>query len=456
MLEELDGGIDAVAGMLARYDATADRWDLPATGSFWDAVDIAHRSGRRGAGRTIAVIDGGFDTGVPRLAAQELVWPTEALGRGHGTVVALLTLAVAPRARLLLYPTRVDGRVDEGRVAQALADAVVRGVDMINLSLGDAIPLEATFDFQAFFDPDALWPGMGHDDRLFWSNQRLSQLEYRHWLRLPHSPLTEAAATVVAAGIPLICAAGNRTNHLAVPAVCPDALAVSFIAEIRTVDDAVELAQGGPPTFTSAAFHDVALVQPPDVLGSSFATPLVTGLVALMEDVGDLDAFRDMARLGGMASELFVTRDQADMAPDPRRDSVIADLYQRALDTWPHAEELGPCPACAFFALPTLTDAGLHALNHSHLGRAQTLLRRAFLTNPRSPYAAANLAVATMRQADELDRREARGDVLRLLDEAVTLLQRAVELRPDHPPYRARLDEARHALQNPDGWQMMP
>jgi subtilisin family serine protease len=135
-----EGGADAAAAMLRRYDASAGGWDLEQTGTLWNAVRYAHELGRTGEGHTIAVIDDGFDTSIPALSRQELAW-TSAENRpaAHGTVVALLILEVAPAARVLLFPIAEAGRLNNQLIERALDDVTRIPATIVNLSLGQRV-----------------------------------------------------------------------------------------------------------------------------------------------------------------------------------------------------------------------------------------------------------------------------------------------------------------------------
>lgn len=112
-----------------------------------------------GQGSVIAVIDSGVDASHPRLAGRVLPGLDLVDGDadaseerqgfdgdgdgdvdesfGHGTMVASIALAVAPKSVIL--PIRVldpDGRATASRVAAAVQHAVMRGAHVINLSLG--------------------------------------------------------------------------------------------------------------------------------------------------------------------------------------------------------------------------------------------------------------------------------------------------------------------------------
>jgi subtilisin family serine protease len=122
------------------------------------ALDAVHARAN-GAGVTVAVLDTGIDVTHPALAGRlRIGWdyvgddrdPAEARDGldsdgdghvdeafGHGTHVAGIVALVAPAARIM--PVRVldaNGRGNVFAVAEALADVVADGADVVNLSFG--------------------------------------------------------------------------------------------------------------------------------------------------------------------------------------------------------------------------------------------------------------------------------------------------------------------------------
>ncbi len=103
-----------------------------------------HRRGLRGAGVKVAVIDSGFDPGDPTLAAGRVIHTeTFSLGlegdRAHGTAVAAVLHSVAPAAELILLS--VGSRPGQS-VYRAIDRALELDADVINISLGKAVPEE--------------------------------------------------------------------------------------------------------------------------------------------------------------------------------------------------------------------------------------------------------------------------------------------------------------------------
>ena len=127
----------------------------------FDRINLAQgqlRAPKLGEGVVVAVIDTGVVTGHPALQASltpKSTWydfvdndsyPGERGSRydaayGHGTAVAGLILQVAPAAKIM--PLRVlepDGVGDTDDIVRAIEWAVLKGADIINISIGSVQP----------------------------------------------------------------------------------------------------------------------------------------------------------------------------------------------------------------------------------------------------------------------------------------------------------------------------
>jgi hypothetical protein len=79
-----EAGAKVAEMILAAYDRDSGRWSLAKDDPFWSAVASAHSLARRGEGKRIAVVDGGFDMSIAASSRSKGVqghgaWP------GHGT-----------------------------------------------------------------------------------------------------------------------------------------------------------------------------------------------------------------------------------------------------------------------------------------------------------------------------------------------------------------------------------
>jgi subtilisin family serine protease len=249
-LPVLDDNLDDAA---VRFQPAGDRIGLP----------LAHPLSR-GEGIVVAVVDTGIDPTHPFLAGRILPGPDlvggdeepfeerdfadndgDGLideGYGHGTFVAGLVCVAAPE--VLILPVRVldgDATGDSATVAQGIVVAVDRGADVVNLSLGSALPMEVV------------------REAIRYANDR---------------------------GVPVVVAAGNEADQLFYPARYAVALAVTA-TDLAGV--AAPFTNFGSQADLAAPGVDLAGPMPPDAgaffaywSGTSFAAPLVSGSLAVV------------------------------------------------------------------------------------------------------------------------------------------------------------------------------
>lgn len=213
-----------------------------------------------GQGVKVAVIDTGIDLAHPmfqgRLAPSS-EWkdfvdgdttPQEVAGTayGHGTGVAGLIAQVAPKATIL--PIRVldaDGSTSISSLISAIDWAVQKGANVINLSIGtdkDSNPLKMEVEFaasQGIYVVTAV------------GNDGTGALQY------------PAAYATTASSNDRIVSVGSMTSSLILSLFCNYGSALEFIA---------------PGEFMYSAYPDNRVAQ---FTGTSFATPVVAGLIAL-------------------------------------------------------------------------------------------------------------------------------------------------------------------------------
>lgn len=224
-------------------------WSLSSWGGEAIGAPLAHNRGRRGGGVRVAVLDTGVDAAVSQLSGYDFVeedaTPQDAFPGGHGTGAAGLVKEVAPDAQIV--PVRV---CDASGVCRA--SRVVRGVcwvlqtrqgpTVLNLSLGGDTPVEA---------------------------------------------LKIALQAALGQGIPVAAAAGNQGNQES-PAHYPAALDLPGLVAVGALDRNLS-----PASYSTQGVY-VDLAAPGTGLecvtpgggqgqctGTSFATPLVAGAMAL-------------------------------------------------------------------------------------------------------------------------------------------------------------------------------
>ena len=218
-----------------------------------------------GAGITIAVIDGPVDLDHPALVGADLRlaegatrWPAREGNRlaEHGTGVASVIFGqpgspiegIAPRARGLVIPVYdIDsGKAPQLEIARAIELALAEGADIINFSGGQ-------------------YSDTGVADR---------------WL-------DAAVARCAEAGVLLVAAAGNDgCECLHVPAAASTALAVGAVDASGLPMDFSNYGSGYACNGITAPGEDVLCALPGGAVttlsGTSFATPIVSGVAALL------------------------------------------------------------------------------------------------------------------------------------------------------------------------------
>jgi len=262
------------------YDLWSNGTSTSAT-TFTDnrrAWDLLRLSGAQalapeyGRGVKVAVIDTGIDLKHPAFSGRIDTWNardyvggdstpqevnaatdgTYSSGYGHGTAVANLVLQVAPNATIL--PIRVidpAGMTDTSTVASAISYAVSRGARIINLSLGGTTNSYAI-------------------------NQAIADAAYR--------------------GVVVVCAAGNSgTTSILYPAAAAmnstwqglgsvsvgSVSVTNYKSSFSTYGSALEIS--APGEGLRAAFPNG---QTAYVSGTSFAAPVVSGVLALAASAG--------------------------------------------------------------------------------------------------------------------------------------------------------------------------
>lgn len=252
----------------------------------------------------IAFLDGPIDRTHPALVGAKLALASTSdtsVGRGfalcHGTQVASIILGqrngyiqgIAPRCRGLIVPVisdRADGSFasySQLGLAQAIALAVQAGANIINISLGQ-------------YSADGV----------------------------AHPLLVKAVNDCVACNVLIVAAVGNEGHDgLSIPAALPSVLAVGAMdsqgvplefsnwGEKYRTQGILAIGENIP---TANSGGDIAISS-----GTSYATPIVSGVVALLASLQLERGFRPNLRAIREAILRSATGCEAQSAPDCRR-----------------------------------------------------------------------------------------------------------------------------------------
>jgi tetratricopeptide (TPR) repeat protein len=403
---------------------TGDEELLVQTGDFWSAVTAAHKQGVIGRGRQVAIIDGNFD--ISLLCEHGI--NVEARGNTsdgdkiHGTAVALLLAKVAPDVRLLLYPTQQGTQLSKAAVIKSIDEAVAEGCDIINLSLGQPAKSRSIVDWlKSIYSRD-------------------------------HCAICAAARRALNAGVTVAAAAGNEFGEAWCPARMEGVASIGFMSVIRKLDPSgtSESAFAGLPNFKQSYELDWAPRQPPEALGTSFATPLYAGLAALVEDRAWLPAFIRFQKKAGSAETLQGTIRQGAKNISTQKVEI---LFREAFDALPHihmgtATDGPPCVACSILAQSAYVNFGLHLLNTNQFELAEDFLVTALWLGEWSPEAAANLGALLRVRALSKDLETQQEDAKVYLKKSQQTYSHALNLRSGFTPYVIGLRETDETLAN--------
>jgi hypothetical protein len=417
-------------GILSHFDDAKGKFAFSKDSPFWYGVARAHADGIEGQGRRIAIIDSAFDLtrgGLRSMSIEVRMKAPAGERTEHGTAVALLVAEVAPKASLHLYEVSRNNKPGSAAIAQALQMATESDADIINLSIG-----------HPFGAPTA--------------GAAVALPEHRCEL----AAATEAA---IAAGKVVIAAVGNAAGRYLCPAQSSGVTAVGYNSELRSTlkiegGGFQELSNWQRPSFGQSLQPAFTILQPPGVLGSSFAAPLASGLAALAHDPRELAQLKTSIFNAATASEisgLLAQLAQTPNANDAKEMQQLVDSTRRyfeiALQTLPHRPnpQTEPrCPACAILTYSTYVNAGEFVLHLSQFEIAESLLRYALWLAPWSPDAQATLGRAVECKAEQLLANNGdREKIKAWLAEARELYLEALRWRPNHSVYVAELEKIR-------------
>ena len=388
------------------------------TGQLWDAIIPEHARNNRGQGRCIAIIDGRFD---PSWIPEDRIHPaSQVRARAaavaeppHGTVVTLLALTAAPMAQVLLIDA-VDrhGSPREDLVAKAIRHAAKNDADIINLSmeletksqLRDSTWIDASLegildpDPQAFLNQIGLWIEHG---------------EPYSTLRCPEPCMVCDALLDLPATTLVVAAAGNR-NQAACPASFRGVVGVGFHRTVQTVvGEAVALKP--LPTSTeqdssNGLLYEVTVEEPPGFEGTSFASPMLSGLASLLQHPADVGRIASLSfAVAPLAAQMRLFLASEPSSTPERSGRTLLSGLLKVMDAIPDSHrhwEIGktvvPCPLCST-VLAEWYNALAAVAGRVAIPEALGVAIFAAGVSPVSAAAAGNLAAVWLRLALEED-----------------------------------------------------
>lgn len=437
-------GVAASGPFLDRVlDRPTGRLDLERRGRIWESVSVACRRGDTGAGRLVAVVDGGFDLTVPTLG--ERVHPSSVIradtvvpANGHGTAVALLVREVAPDCELLLLDVAGSGAPQRADVASAITVATQAGADVINLSL--QFETDCPVRDTSWIDLDLL--GSPAPPAAAYAAQVDAWVSHAEPYAGPRC-VARCEVCDALSGVPestlVVAASGNWTVD-SCPACFERVVGVGFHRTRR--------AQSGGSVFTVSELSvseapvgraELLIEEPPGFVGTSFAAPLLSGLGALAPAPADLATMSRISR--AMTPVLTLAGLQVAHAPDLPADAPWT-LHQglvRIAEAIPsghrHLDQDRvdqPCVVCTLL-LADWYDVFVSLLVASgNPDGGLAIARVAALLAPEVASVSGNYGLASERAAQSRTDAAARAA---LLDEARAAYRNAIRLAPDVQMY---------------------
>jgi hypothetical protein len=431
------------------YDPMSGALQLDKSGPFWDAVTVTRANGQRGKGRRVLILDSAFDVTVEPLrgvVAHESTTETGTIARRghHGTNVALLVHEVAPDAELVLVEIAPGAQPRSDAVASALGRAG-HDVAVVNLSL----------EFSSDCPPRDLSP-IDIDVVTSGDPPRVAFLDQvAVWLTLtdPYEPggcsrpceLCEALRHVPSDTL-VVAAAGN-TDRPVCPACATRALGIGFEHQaLVTREGGHVLSRSLPEGFVQNLLTELTVPQPNQLLGTSFAAPLVAGFAAVVED---RENFASMARLPFAMTPLLTLlgvlrrgRPEPSDATETLRQGFLAFLagVPAPHRHWEQAEPR-PCATCALFMAEWYKGLVSLLVGIGFADAAAPWARLAATLMPCSADVMALYGTTLVRLAAAAP--AGSSESRRLTADAAEMYVRALELRPGDPLWEARLADLR-------------
>lgn len=430
-------------------DRSSGRLIVSRRGQIWEAVAAAQTLGATGAGRLVAIVDGGFDLTVPGLAsrlhpASRVRKETVTKTNGHGTAVALLVREVAPECELLLIDVWDSPTIRRQDVGDAIKLARECKADVLNLSL--EFPTDCAVRDVSWIRVELLTSGAPPAaDYVAQVQAWIDNAEPYAGARCGlHCAICDALDELPESTL-VVAASGNLEGQ-SCPACFVRVVGVGFHRTRRVeVAGTVFMTSELPVSTGPMSRAEFVVEEPPGFQGTSFAAPLVSGFGALLPEPKLLAEIGNMSR--ALTPVLALANAQWTLGVDQLPDDAPEILWKGLMafaDSIPashrHFDQESITEACAACALLLIDWYDVAVSLYSAIldwKHALGIARIAAVLAPESASVNGNHAFAAERaaehQTDETERKA-------LLRESVAAYKNAVRIAPEVTMYATELD----------------
>lgn len=197
------------------------------------------------------------------------------------------------------------------------------------------------------------------------------------------------------------------------------------------------MAEGTQPLKYSQSLNThFTIMQPKNLVGSSFASPLFAGVLALMKNPKkELSSFLASCNYSSQAASLFYRSEAKHTILENIR--LIEKLYIKSLQENPHGFYCNKnpfCFECAMYCLDGYQNLALLYLNKGHLDYANNLAIHAIKIAPFSAHAYSVLATSIRVRIDHEIRIKRISPELAIsqLQNAIEIYNQAIERSPEY------------------------
>lgn len=399
------------------YSTETNSFHFKKDNDFWHSIAFAHKEGRKGKGVKVAVVDVAFDMSYPALKAKTKLYrnySTYETSERHGNIVALLVLEVAPDVELYLFDIGKGGSPNPDFLDLAIKEIQEIGIDVVNLSWGKKILKKV---------------------------HSATELAIEHCNCYVCSSIKPLAEKML-----VVTSVGNDSNYQYCPSTVPNVFNASFQYEKIEIKKGID---GGsytlsdatkPLKYSQSLNTHFTIMQPEGLIGSSFASPLFVGVIALMENPKkELPYFLFSSNHNAQAASLFTSSQKNNTIS--QKLGEIEQLFLTGLRANPHGfycKKQGFCFECSMFCLDGYENLSLLYLNTSNFPNSYEMAGHASKIASFSAHAYATLAT-TVRVVSEnaVKNNSPKAPIISDLELAIEFYDKAIERKPEnHEVYK--------------------